>query len=254
MRRWQRAALYVVTILLAAGLLASLAVNIILLRQVRQYYDEVNATRLDPYGRFAYAAADVPPPDPGVRRVVFFGDSRALAWPAPDMPGHEFVNRGIGAQTTEQVLGRLEEDLASLDPDVVVIQVGINDLKTLPLFPHDAAAILARCKANIRTIVDDARALGAEVILTTIFPSGAVPLERRMFWSDAVAPAVTEVNETLRAMAGPGVRVLDGYAALVDEAGLLRFDYAEDFLHLNPAGYAVLNDLLADMLSVASNP
>ncbi|MCC7205958.1 MAG: SGNH/GDSL hydrolase family protein, partial [Anaerolineae bacterium] len=199
---------------LAVGLLASLAANVILLRQVRQYYDEVNAARLDPYGLLAYADEDAPPPNPDARRVVFFGDSRALAWPAPDAPGYEFINRGIGAQTTAQVLGRLSEDLTPLAPDVVVLQVGINDLKALPLFPADAEAIVDRCEANVRAIVDAIRALGADVILTTIMPSGSVPLERRMFWSDAVAPAVVEVNSTLRDMAGPGVHVLDAYAAV----------------------------------------
>jgi lysophospholipase L1-like esterase len=235
-------------IILAVALLASLAANVILLRQVRQFYDEVNATRLDPYGLFAYGADVVPPPSPDVQRVVFFGDSRALAWRMPVLDGFEFINRGVGAQTTEQVLGRLAQDLTPLAPDIVVIQVGINDLKAIPLFPQDADAILARCKANIQAIVDAVRALDADVILTTIFPAGHVPLERRMFWSDAVPPAVREVNDELQSMAEPGVRVLDAHAALADEAGVLPPEFAEDFMHVSDAGYAVLNQILTDML------
>jgi len=65
--------------------------------------------------------------------VVFFGDSRAYDWPAPSgLEGLEFVNRGIGNQTTAQVLGRFEAHIAPLHPQVVVLQVGINDLKLIP--------------------------------------------------------------------------------------------------------------------------
>lgn len=251
MKRVQRFALLLTLLVLALGLMSSLAVNVILFRQVRQYYEEVNATRLDPFGLQSFEGTPAPAAMPGTRRVVFVGDSRALGWDAPPLAGHEFLNRGVSAQTTMQVLGRFAQDVAPLAPDVVVLQVGINDLKTLPLFPNDADAILAQCKANLRSIVEAAQALGAHVILTTIFPTGPVPLERRIFWSDAVDPAVLAVNDELRAMAEPNIRVLDAYAALADEDGQMQAEFALDFLHLNEAGYAVLNRLLVEALAEA---
>src|SRR5437870_3849107 len=98
--------------LLAAALLASLVLNAWLAVQARQYYLELNQTRLDPLGLNAYPGGSRGPgtPEPGVSpgTVVFFGDSRAAQWPAPELAGFTFANRGIGAQTSAQALQRFD--------------------------------------------------------------------------------------------------------------------------------------------------
>ena len=111
------------------------------------------------------------------------------------MSNFTFVNRGIGAQTTAQVLGRFTQDVAPLTADIAVIQVGINDLKALPLFPEERASIVQNTKDNIMKLVQLSLAAGARrVMLTTIFPLGEIPWERRLVWSDDVAVAIDEVN------------------------------------------------------------
>src|ERR1022692_136903 len=53
------------------------------------------------------------PPDPG--RVVFLGDSITDGWRlAQYFPGKPYVNRGIGGQTTPQMLVRLFPDVIAL--------------------------------------------------------------------------------------------------------------------------------------------
>jgi lysophospholipase L1-like esterase len=239
--------------LLIAGLfsvllLASLFLNYYLFRQGRHYYLQLNETRLDPLG-LSYYHTDPDVQDPGRVRVVFFGDSRAASWPAP--PGlvqFEFINRGIGSQTSEQVVLRFEHHVAPLRPQILVVQVGINDLKIIPLFPGRREAIVARCQENVRQIVRRATDLGATVILTTIFPLAEVPLERRLFWSDEVALAIDELNAYVHALAAENVVVLDAFAILADDKGLVRTAYSRDFLHLNAAGYDALNVVLARVL------
>lgn len=85
--------------------------------------------------------------------------------------------------------------MAPLQPDIVILQVGINDLKTLPLFPERQEEIIANCKTNIQQIVDKSLQADASVILTTIFPLGQLPIERRLFWSEEVALAIDDVNQ-----------------------------------------------------------
>jgi lysophospholipase L1-like esterase len=46
--------------------------------------------------------------------------------------GFSFVNRGINTQTSAQVLGRFDKHVVPLHPNIVIVQVGINDLKTIP--------------------------------------------------------------------------------------------------------------------------
>lgn len=180
--------------------------------------------------------------------VVFFGDSRARDWPAPAAAGFAFLNRGIGGNTTRQVLERIEEQIAPLNPRAILLQVGINDLKMIPLEPENRDAIVARCKDTIRDIVEKLAGLGASVILTTIFPTGEPPADR--VWSGEVAIAVVEVNAYLRSLAGGRVTLLDAHAALVGEDGKTLPGYSRDLMHLNNTGYARLNAMLAPVLGM----
>jgi lysophospholipase L1-like esterase len=227
------------------ALAASVMLSAFLFRQADAYYRELNAVRLDPLGTSVYAQATAPPLAPHTLRVVMLGDSRAQNWPTPTLPGVQFINRGIGAQTTAQVLGRFETDVAPLRPDVVVLQVGINDLKVIGVAPNDAQAIRDACLRNIRAIVSAAKRLGAKVILTTIIPStGQAPLARRLYWSGAIDTAVTEINAELRNIHSDDVMILDAATLLADTEGRLRPGYATDLLHLNGAGYDALNEAL----------
>ncbi len=232
-------------------LLLSLALNLFLFTRAWGYYLAVNMARLDPLNLRAYPSTpdQAQPEAPGVQRVVFFGDSRADQWQHPaDQAGFRFINRGIGAQTSAQVWQRYQQHVQPLRPAVLVLQVGINDLKTIPLFPEHRDAIVADCIANIQQIVASAQSDGAVVVLTTIFPRSTVPIDRWIVWSPEVDRAVSEVNEAIRGMAAPNVLVFDTHAVLA-EAGLVRAEYALDMLHLNAAGYAALNSRLVPLLA-----
>lgn len=233
-------------VLLLVGLVASISVNAYLFDRADGYYRELNAVRLDPFGLEAYPSTVS---RPAGRLLVVFGDSRAAQWPEPVVAGLTVMNRGIGAQTTAQAQARFAAHVTPLQPDIVLIQVGVNDLKTLPLFPGQSAAIIQRAQDNIAAVVDEAQASGATVILSTIFPVGEAPLLRRPYWSPAVAAAIHEVNIYLHTLATDGVIVFDAYALLAGESGLIDPVYALDELHLSPAGYALLNAELSRLLA-----
>jgi hypothetical protein len=93
------------------------------------------------------------------------------------------------------------------------------------------------------------RALGATVILTTVFAIGDVPLARRPLWSSDIAPAVREVNVRVRAMAAEKVIVFDADPVLDDAGDKIRPAFQHDFIHISPAGYAALNEKLVPMVA-----
>ena len=241
----------VLIILLSVALLISVAANVALFSKAKAYYTQLNALMLDPLGLSYYPVGADQSPDsqPSRSRVVFLGDSRAQDWPfPPDVASFEFYNRGIGNQTSVQALARFEEHVTTLNPDVVIIQVGVNDLKMIPLFPERREEIVANCEANIEQLVHRSLDLDAIVVLTTIFPLGDVPLERRLFWSEDVAVAIDEVNAYIFSLEQEGVVVLDSGAILADEEGQMQGAYSRDLLHLNEVGYDALNVELVSIL------
>lgn len=233
-------------ILLMLG--GSIFLNILLYNQAKKYYLQVNETRLDPNGLSHYPVNLKKATDKGKIRVVFFGDSRADGWISPNISGYEFINRGIHAQTSVQTVQRFASHVRSLQPNIVIIQVGVNDLKTVALFPERRDSIVANCRANIKRIVDESNNLGAIVILTTIFPVGEAPIQRKPFWSDDIAKAVEEVNAYIATLAEDRVVIFDAFSILADSQGMILQEYGSDELHLNYQGYEILNKELVQLL------
>ncbi|MEL6816455.1 MAG: GDSL-type esterase/lipase family protein, partial [Cyanobacteria bacterium J06598_3] len=165
--------------------------------------------------------------------------------------GYDFINRGIASQTSAQVLQRFSAHVVPLDPDIIVIQVGINDLKTIGLFPEQAEDIMSAYQANMRALVALAQQeTEATVVVSTILPAGDVTWARRLVWSDAIDQAVIEMNESLKTRAnGTDVFIFDGFsliAAATAESG--RSAYYKDELHFTQLGYDLLNEPLLALL------
>ena len=241
-----------IIICLSTFLLVSVSVDFIFFYIAKNFYLRLNATKLDPYGINYY------PVDANQNQslnstqinVVFFGDSRSRAWTPPTgFDNFNFVNRGIDNQTTVQVLGRFNQHISPLSPDIVIVQVGVNDLKNIPLFAQRKERIISECKSNIEKIVSKFRQLGAVVILTTIFPLAEVPLERKLFWSPDVALAIQEVNDFIYSLANEDVIIFDTTDILANEQGKIRREYRIDLLHINRKGYEALNEKLTAILT-----
>jgi lysophospholipase L1-like esterase len=241
---WLRAALVAVCLLSLVGALSAF-------RAGYGIYKLLYQTKLDPAGLDRFPSEGSPHP-PETKRVILYGDSRTVMWSPPEVPGFEFVNRGVSGETSAESLLRFERHVTRLQPDIVVIQVGINDMMTLGLFSDDPAAghaIRDTCAANLEALVARSRALGAEVILTTLVPPARVPLWRQPFWSSEIPPAVEAVNAHVRSLAARDVLILDAAALLSDEQGSVLPQYSADLLHFSPEGYAVLSQALVEILT-----
>jgi lysophospholipase L1-like esterase len=226
-----------------------------LARRAVEEYRETQRVRLDPLGLSLVPSEPQDGPSDGAR-VVLFGDSRARGWPAPrQAPGFAFVNRGIGGETSAQAVLRFPLHAASLAPRVVVVQVGVNDLRLVSLLPGRRDEIVESVAGNVRRIVAEIRALGAIAVVSTVFPIGAVPLAARPFFSPSrIAQAIDEVNRRIRSLAAEDVRILDADPLLAGADGRLAPGYANDWLHLSRAGYDVLNRELVRILEDIAAP
>jgi lysophospholipase L1-like esterase len=231
------------------ALAASMGANLYLVQSSNGYFAAVSALRLDPGGLKVYAAERGRVKHVSKQRLVLFGDSRALMWPTPKtLDDFEVVNRGIGNQTTAQILMRVAEDVVPLHPAVVVLEAGVNDLKAIAEFPERRDEIVSSCEENLKRIVESCRGTGAKVVVVSVFGIGDVALWRRPFWSSEVESAVKQVNGFLPNLVTDQVALLDADPVLDSGHGRINPAYQYDFLHLTPAGYAALDERLGSVL------
>ncbi|WIT11249.1 SGNH/GDSL hydrolase family protein [Paucibacter sediminis] len=201
------------------------------------------------HGRYRAANASLPAPASGERRVVFMGDSITEFWSpalAQAFPGKPYVNRGISAQTTPQMLLRFRQDVIELQPAAVVILAGTNDIAG-----NSGPSSVEMIAGHVRSMTQLARAHGIRVVLCAVLPAAAY------YWNPAVQPAATIValNQRLRELAREGGhRWVDYHAALADERGGLPLKYSEDGVHPNAAGYRVMAPLLEREIEAALKP
>ncbi|HUB53500.1 MAG TPA: SGNH/GDSL hydrolase family protein [Terracidiphilus sp.] len=187
--------------------------------------------------RYKSADAALGAPAPGVKRVVFMGDSITDAWKLEgSFPGKPYVNRGISGETTPQMLVRFRQDVIDLDASAVVILAGTNDLAG-----NTGPMTLEQTEENLASMADLATANGIKVILCSILPAFDYP------WSPGLEPApkIATLNEWIRGYAArKGYIYVDYYSAMKDERGGLPAALSKDGVHPLPAGYALMAPLV----------
>ncbi len=86
-------------------------------------------------------------------RVVLIGDSSFGRLPTGKVDDRwQFINRGVGGETTAQIAQRFDRDALALSPDVVVLWAGVNDLVAAEFL--DPAARRATVDRTFETLVD----------------------------------------------------------------------------------------------------
>jgi lysophospholipase L1-like esterase len=209
--------------------------------------DQYRASRIamftDDYGqlaRYRDANAALGAPKPGEDRVVFFGDSITDIWKLEDnFPGKPYVNRGIGGQTTPQMLVRFRQDVIDLQPKVVVILAGTNDIagNTGPMRNEDI-------EANFASFAELARVHGIKVVYSSILPVHNYTERAKDFFAQRPMSRILTLNDSLKKYCADNhIVYLDYFSALVDDKGLLKKDLADDGLHPNAAGYKIMAPL-----------
>jgi lysophospholipase L1-like esterase len=198
---------------------------------------------MNDFGELArYRAADaaLPAPAPGENRVVFFGDSITDIWPMAEyFPGKPYVNRGIGGQTTAQMLVRFRQDVLDLKPKAVVILAGTNDIagNTGPISLEDI-------ETNYTTLAELARLHHIALIYASVLPVHEYTEKAGDMFTQRPPEKILALNRWLNDYCSAhGCVYLDYFSAMVDDKGFLKKDLADDGLHPNAAGYKIMAPL-----------
>lgn len=180
-------------------------------------------------------------------RVVFLGDSITDAWGRnggkfwPDKP---YVNRGISGQTTPQMLIRFRPDVIALEPRVVVISAGTNDLAG-----NTGFMTLEQIEGNLESMAQLAKANKIDVVMSSVMP---VSDYHRPQTARRPPEKIIALNEWIQAYCKKHKLVyLDYYSAMLDETKMLKKELTNDGLHPNEAGYAVMEPLAEKAIQAA---
>ena len=176
-------------------------------------------------------------PQENEKRVVFMGDSITEEWSRlyPNyFEERSYINRGIGGQTTPQMLIRFKQDVVDLRPAVVVILAGTNDIAG-----NTGLSNVKMITDNIFSMATIATAHGIQVVLSSVLP---VYLYE---WSlEIIDPPSTidAVNERLKEHAASnGIEYLDYFSEMVDDRKGLKKEYTPDGVHPNEKGYELMS-------------
>ncbi|WP_246474259.1 SGNH/GDSL hydrolase family protein [Arenibacter arenosicollis] len=189
--------------------------------------------------RFSEDNKKIGPPLAGENRVVFMGNSITIGWinTRPEFfKGKPYINRGIGGQTTPQMLLRFRQDVIDLKPKVVVILAGTNDIAG-----NTGPSSLEMIVDNIKSMAELATTNGIKVIISSVLPAYDYP------WRPGLNPnkKIPALNSLLKEYTEANGHIyLDYFTTMVDDRNGLPKKYAEDEVHPTAAGYAVMEPMV----------
>jgi lysophospholipase L1-like esterase len=196
--------------------------------------------------RYGSEDAEIRAPKPGENRVVFLGDQVTEDWAKADgafFPGKPYIDRGIEDQTSAQMLVRFRQDVIELEPKVVIIQVGTNDLASVT-----GPATEGVIAENISSMVELAKVHDIKVVLASVLP--VCDFYRKQTGLRPQGKIISLNGVIRRYAAESGSVYLDYYAALAQGRDFKK-ELTSDGLMPNQAGYAVMAPLAEKAIAQA---
>jgi lysophospholipase L1-like esterase len=144
-------------------------------------------------------------------------------------------NSAVPGNTTAQMLARFRQDVLAYRPDVLFVMGGTNDVAN--------GRPTSTTVANLRTIVESAKAAGIRVVLLTIPPNDGFGKNQ--------LKKLRSINAALKRVgASERIAVVDAYQAVATSSGWLRKScMAYDRLHLSQRGEEAVAAAVYERLS-----
>ena len=195
------------------------------------YFARINEFKI--YNRFAKLGG-----------IVFLGDSLTQRYPLADFyPNMPIYNRGIDGDTTVGLLKRLDVSVFALQPSIVVLQIGTNDLQVAELPPEatieNIQLIISKIKEGLPNV---------KILLVSLYPVNETP--DKLIEKIVVGPLTNKdlmwMNSHLKTL--DQVEFIDVYPSLCDATGNLEMRYTKEGLHLSLNGYAQVTEKIKPVL------
>lgn len=199
---------------------------------------------------FTNANAHLAPPAPGEKRVVFIGDSITENWQGRQgnfvplggrescFPGKtNYIGRGHTSETTQQMLVRFRQDIIDLQPKVVVIMAGVNDVAGNTGEYHQK--VTEDC---FKSMFDLAEINHIKVILISTLPCNT------FFWQRSITDGADKVYNLVQwekqYCAERGIEYVDAYSQMADDQHHMKQGLSMDSVHPTAQGYYMLSGMV----------
>ena len=171
-------------------------------------------------------------------KAVFMGNSITDNWAhmRPEFfSKNGYVGRGIGGQTSSEMLVRFRADVIDLHPKVVIILAGTNDVAG-----NNGFITMEHTMQNIQSMCELAKANKITPILCSVTPS------RGFRWVPGFDPGenIAKLNGMIQEYAKKnGITYVDYFSALADENGSMAEGFSNDDCHPTDAGYEIMEPM-----------
>ena len=184
-------------------------------------------------------------------QIVFIGDSITDLYPLDSYYSdldYATYNRGIGGDTTSGLKARLDVSVFDLEPQVIIMLIGINDINS----GKSVNNVISTYREIIEEIND--KLPEAKLYCISVLPMNKDIESYSTVNAEQNNKNVVELNSLIKQLTNEvNATYLDLYSLVLDENGYLIKDYSDDGIHLNASGFVVWTNFLKPYLQLLGN-
>ena len=189
-------------------------------------------------------------------KILFVGSSLMEHFPINEIlmsRGLDYViyNRGISGYTIPELLQSMDEQIFDLEPSVIFINIGTNDIsipdKTQESFEADYKTVLSQIKDRL---------LRTKVYTMAFYPVNVEVAEKVKAWPEAATAArlrlerLSKANEIVKKLSDEfGYEFINVNNGLFGENGQTLEKYSTDGIHMWPSAYELIFDSMLPYLN-----
>lgn len=189
-------------------------------------------------------------------QILFVGSSLMEHFPINEILvnrglGLAIYNRGISGYTIPELLESMDEQIFDLEPSVIFINIGTNDISR----PEETEDDLYRDYKEVLQQIKEKLPF-AKVYMMAYYPVNPGLASEIKAWPEAAEAAglrkerLPWADEVVKKLSEEfGYEYIDVNEGLYDEKGELRRELSTDGIHMWPEAYEIIFDNMMDYLS-----
>lgn len=173
--------------------------------------------------------------------IVLLGDSMMDYFKTENyFLNDNIINRGIGGDTTDGVLKRLDQ-IIKIKPSVVLLSIGSNNITRYHNSANEIVKKILQIKYELENNIPDVKVY--VLTLTPVLRDSEIT--NKIYMQTRNNDIIDEINDELAVY----TKVVDTNWILKDQNNNLKLEYTYDGLHLSELGYQVYSNAIAESVS-----